>query len=461
MSQTETNLLNNREALERLGIILVFIANLVQFLTGGVLWLGALGGDIDSNPYIFSYTLLLIAGGVLTILGYSLLNYDKLNIRIEPLYYTIFSLVEFLLLFFLAPTGAVGNIIVGFSNFIGLVGVFLLLIALRPNFGPIANKKIYQAVAGILSTTISIFFIILGIYVCLYIAPPMGESSNIKPGLSYFAGNGTFPENLYTNFIQNFPEAVSFYQGITMSGFLMIITALFVLAISMLRNKITLKIASMGLLIGIIWSVVNLSIFSLNYYVLLDGFFYANYMPEYKTTLELSSCGVIPSGIILTLLYCVTQLMMFYASFASKPIQSWRRKRDSAIAAAEVFFREGKLPSAIKYLERAAELSSKIDEEDQAIEILTKIKQIKDKSIKMKKAEAAEKAKKSYEKQKKKDAEAAMKAKAKGKVVKKGIDKKGKEPEKKESTALDKEIEEKMRKAMDKKEESSEKEKKK
>ncbi len=63
--------------------------------------------------------------------------------------------------------------------------------------------------------------------------------------------------------------------------------------------------------------------------------------------------------------------------------------------------RDGSLQTAVKYLEQAAMWSSKIDEEDKSIELLTRVKQIKDKAIKMRKQEAAEKAKKQYDKQQK------------------------------------------------------------
>ena len=149
---------------------------------------------------------------------------------------------------------------------------------------------------------------------------------------------------------------------------------------------------------------------------------------EFESILKLSDPGVTVFGTILVLFYCISLMMLIYASFASKPIQQWRRKRDASIAAAEVFFREGKLPNAIKYLERAAQLSSKIDEEDKAVELLTRIKQIRDKAIKMRKAVAAEKAKKQYAKQKKQAS-----------------------PPKKKVSAKDAEVEAKMKKAMEKK----------
>jgi hypothetical protein len=130
---------------------------------------------------------------------------------------------------------------------------------------------------------------------------------------------------------------------------------------------------------------------------------------------------------------------MAYAGLVAKPTEQWRFKRDRFIAAAEVATRDGNLITAIKYLEAAAMWSSKIDEEDKSIELLTRVKQIKDKAIKLKKQEAAEKAKKNYEKQQKLE----MKAKA-AKDVKppkeKSEKEKGKTEEKAAEPESDKEV---------------------
>jgi hypothetical protein len=429
MSQSGVNvqITSTKEALKRLGCLAILAAGLFQFFVG-IQFIGLI-----DDVYLLSYVLLFVSGLILSVLGILEFAYDWINFKLQPMAFTLVSMAILIVSFFFAPESSSILSTLTWGNSIGMVGVFFMIIVLRPNFGPTANKKIYQAVAGILAFFIACGFLILGVWVLTVM------------NIANFAGRGTFPGDFYYTFIETIPlgAGVTTYNAIKNSGTLMIVTSVFILFTVFIRNKISLKIASILLFAGIIWGITDVIIFG-DQWAVLGRLFYTHYKPIYSTTLILSDPGVITGGTILILLWSIALLMMVYASFAAKPIQAWRRKRDSDIAAAEVFFRESKLPSAIKYLEKAAQLSSKIDEEDKSVELLTRIKQIKDKAIKMKKAEAAEKAKKDYDKQKKVEEG-------------KGGKEEGKAPKKEKVSAVDeetgKQIEGKMRKAMDKDEE--------
>jgi hypothetical protein len=90
---------------------------------------------------------------------------------------------------------------------------------------------------------------------------------------------------------------------------------------------------------------------------------------------------------------------MFFAANVAKPIEAWRQSRDGYIAAADIEMRKQNYIKAVRFLARAAELSSKIDEEDRSIELMTKVNQIQEKAIKMRKAEAAKKAQKQLDRE--------------------------------------------------------------
>ncbi|MHA1342094.1 MAG: hypothetical protein ACTSRZ_19875 [Promethearchaeota archaeon] len=403
-----------KDAAIKLAAIILLITGCIQFFVGIRFF-----SMIDTGEStLLSYIMIFIGGVFLIIISIMEIAYETIEIKLKPINYTIMCLVELVIWYFIPPNNTTAEYAVQVGNTIGMFGIFLLFVALKPNFGPTANKKIYQAVAGIFAFVISCIFLGLGIYV-----------SGILD-IADFAGRGTYPGDFYYAFIEVIPEnaGITTYQEIRTSGTLMILTSVVIMLIIMLRNRMTLKLASIFLLLCIGWATYDVIAFYLSWNK-LDSLFYntPSLAPDYYTTLKLRDPGVVTVGTVLIILYVVCLLMMAYASMAAKPILEWRRKRDSSIAAAEVFFREGKLQSAIKYLERAAQLSSKIDEEDKAVELLVRIKQIRDKAIKMKKAEAAEKARKAYEKQQKMAKAEAAKGRREKKITKSKV-KPGKPP---------------------------------
>ena len=102
--------------------------------------------------------------------------------------------------------------------------------------------------------------------------------------------------------------------------------------------------------------------------------------------------------------------MIVYSAQQSEPLEKWKQKRNTMLAAAEVSIRDQKLQKAIKYLEQASIWSSKLGEEDRAVELITRINNIKEKAIKMRKAQAADKKKKELDAAKKKAEAKAPKA---------------------------------------------------
>ena len=86
----------------------------------------------------------------------------KYKIRI-PVYTTIVMTI-FIFGMFLAPRGTIAESDLQMYNEVGLSGVLLILYAIRPNYGPEANKRIYQAVAGILCFVVGVLMLCVGVF---------------------------------------------------------------------------------------------------------------------------------------------------------------------------------------------------------------------------------------------------------------------------------------------------------
>jgi hypothetical protein len=307
-------------------------------------------------------------------------------------------------------------------NSIGIAGSVIVLIAKKPNFGPEANRRIYQAVGGWVGTVLAVGLFLLGIFMTygLNIAQYAGNGNYPGGKAAFFQAWVNAPGQAGLNMMVNWfgiyglfqsPSApdptVGFYISglpnvIWPVGWTIMIGAAITFIACVMRNRINLKIASGVLIGGIIVSLVGLGQFNY-YWVGLNSAFYQYYVGQaaglgwgdvYYQQLQLSDTGLFTFGIILILIKFIALFFIVYASFATKPLDKWTMRRDRYIAAAEVATREGKLDSAMRYLELAAEWSSKVDEEDKAVELLTKVRQIQKKAIQMKKAKAAEEAKK-------------------------------------------------------------------
>lgn len=389
------------DAFKYLGILIVIITG-VALLSIGFLFV-----DKSNQPVQISYFLVFLIGLVSVIFGIIALLRERIKFKINVGYFTIFTAAAFLASIFLLPRNTIESQNLQTWVGIGFSGILFLFIALRPNFGPEANKRIYQAVAGIFAFTVAIFILILGLYIVGYEPQP-----GIRYGLDIrlFMGKGTFPGDVEFTYINRMVNGAETYEKILSSGQYLIIGALIIMGLTFVRNKLGLMFSALGLFVAIFVVWIGLGLFFASWNT-MDDLFYQYYPLEYSAELQLSDPGIFSIGLVLVLLEYIAMTLLFYASVAAKPIEKWRATRDRSIAAAEVATREGNLATAMKYLEAAAMWSSKIDEEDKSIELLTRVKQIKDKAIKLKKQEAAEKAKKDYDKRQK----AEMKEKVKEK----------------------------------------------
>lgn len=361
----------------------------------------------------YSFLVIFILTSIIaffSLMGF-LRNWIKFKINVFPT--TVLNLTIIIILLLSVPTGGTdATVRTAIFVFLAIciVGIAFTFLAKRPNLGKESNKHIYQAYGAVLEFIVGICIAALGIY-WLYIE------------ISQFAGNGTYPadqgfENVY---IASDPAIALIYQGLKNSGVILIIAAVIVCLLAVSRNKIGLKIAALGFIAAIIVVLIGLSNFYLNWFALNDQFF-LKYPDEYSIQLRLSAepVGVMPC-VVLILLMFLGLFMIIYSSTQDEPLEKWRSKRNHNLAAAEVAIRDQKLPKGIKYLEVAAIFSSRLGEEDAAVELITRINSIKEKAIKMRKAEAADKKKKELDKAKEKAAKQpkviskALEAKKEGK----------------------------------------------
>lgn len=303
--------------------------------------------------------------------------------------YSLLAVALYAMSIMLIPSGFASAAAAYGLIFVGILGIIIIFIDKRPNLGPEGNKHLYQAYGGILGFSMGILMLVLGIYIMVF---------NVAEN----AGNGTIPGNFYHDYILGlgvYNDGLNTYNGLRGAGIIVIVGSVIVMVLSVLRNTLGLKLSALIIFSGTIVSAAGLGAFSF-YWGELDGLFFTYRFDEYYTQLYLKDPGVFSLGLIIFMLEFAAFFMVLYASIQSKPIEKWRTKRNHFLAAAEVATREQKLAKAIKYLEQAASWSSRLGEEDKAVELLTRVKQIRDKVIKMKKAQAAEKRKKQLDAEK-------------------------------------------------------------
>ncbi len=424
------------EFFSRIGTILILVSAIVLLIIGFQTFSETTPSDK------FNFGLLLFIGGGIIVLSFMTLFQNRIKYQLNEVVFAIFNVVILTFTIFVAPGKAMPvsglfpsspptytEFVQGF-NAIGIIGALIVLIAKKPNFGPEANRRVYQAVGGWIGTIMAVVIFVLGVF--------MTYGFNI----SQYAGNGRYPGgkmdffdaflglneigianakifwfNIY-GLDQHVGDA-GYIAGLASDfvwpvGWTIMIGAVIIFLAAVLRNRINLKIASGVLIAGIVVALTGLSQFDSNFKY-LDGAMYKYYVGDlgwadvYTQQLKLRDPGLFLFGIILILIEFISLFFIIYASFSAKPIDKWMMRRDRYIAAAEVATKEGKLESAMKYLELAAEWSSKVDEEDKAVELLTKVRQIEKKAIQMKKSKAAEDAKKKMKDDEGKDKKASEK----------------------------------------------------
>ncbi len=412
------------EFFSKIGTLLVIVSAIDLLIIGFNLF------SEPSPSYQFDFGLLFFIGAGIIVLSLMSIFQNRIKYQLNEVVFAIFVIIILTLAIFIAPPEAMpvsallpsptptySEFIQGF-NALGIIGAMIVLIAKKPNFGPEANRRVYQAVGGWIGAIMAVIIFILGLYMTYGF------------DISQYAGNGRYPGGKWDFFyaflaFAGAPEVIKNAQlfwfniyGLNQSvdntryipglpnfiwpvGWTIMIGAVVILLATVFRNRINLKIASGLLITGIVIALVGLSQFNDNFTNLDAALYHFNvevtYPPQtdvYNQQLKLHDPGLFLFGVILILIEFVALFFIIYASFSAKPIDKWMMRRDRYIAAAEVATKEGKLETAMKYLELAAEWSSKVDEEDKAVELLTKVRQIEKKAIQMKKSKAAEDAKK-------------------------------------------------------------------
>lgn len=271
-----------------------------------------------------------------------------------------------------------------------IFGVVFIFLAKRPKLGKESDKHIYQAYGAVIVFVAAICFLVLGIYTMMF-------------DISMYAGNGTFPGGFEKTFLTKYESIKFAYTQIRASGVWMIVSSIILCVAAVIRKYITLRIASIAICVGIILAIIGIINFFSNWQ-LLDAQFENYYEDVYQGQLKLGDPFIVKVGVVLVIYFLIGLLMIVYASTQSEPLEKWKTRRNHFLAAAEVAIRDQKLTKAIAYLEKGAFWSSKLGEEDRAVELITRIHGIKEKAIKMRKSEAAEKKKKELDAAQKKAA---------------------------------------------------------
>jgi len=382
------------EPLSRLGSLVVLISSVVITLIAAIGMSIINGISIyGTNAFYVGWTFLfmfIISLGmtILSLLSF-VRNWIKYKINVFTAAIGLLILNNFLIMWM--PGEPVDELIVAslqFFTWIEIAGIFTIIISKRPKLGKESNKHIYQAYGAVIIVIVGIGILILGIYVLVF---DVGD----------FAGNGTFPgESFEKAYLQGKPSIIDTYGVLRWSGILLISSGIFVCLISLIRNILSLYIAAVLIFIGIGFAIAGVSMFFYNWQT-LDTLFDKHYPDEYDAQLTLGLPPVINVGIVLILYMVIGVMMIAYSGQQSEPIQKWKSRRNTQLAAAEVAIRDQKLQKGISYLEKAAIWSSKLGEEDRAVEIITRINNIREKAIKMRKAQAAEKKKRELDAAKK------------------------------------------------------------
>ena len=174
---------SSRDAIKYLGLIgitLVAFFDVILAIEGLAQYWG--------QQQFTTYVLILITKSLVTVFGVLTIFRERISFKVSVEGFTVFALIEMGVWAFITP-----NIVGSIGGGIGFAGILLLLLAIRPNFGPEANKRIYQAVAGIMTFIVLIFVIILGAYVTIGIQEPYTFGLDIRA----YMGNGTFPGDVY------------------------------------------------------------------------------------------------------------------------------------------------------------------------------------------------------------------------------------------------------------------------
>jgi hypothetical protein len=393
------------EPLSLVGSLVVMISSFILVLFGALVGFPILGGNQICYDHWrgyrecyadlsigYSFFFIFIVCLIILILSLMSIFRNKMKFKINVFVASVVEMVLFIFLILSVPGEPVQPEITTsmvIFTWIGVAGIAVIFVSKRPNLGKESNKHLYQAYGGFLTFSVGAILVILGVYVLVF-------------DVGSFAGRGTFPGTSFNQeYIDPKSDIVAIYDWIRLTGYFVILGAIIICIISILRNLFTLYFSSVIILAGILTVMISVIVF-FQQWIILDDRFNFYYPDEYLAQLKLQDPLVVNLGVVLLLLGVIGVLMIIYSAQQTEPIEKWKQKRNTMLAAAEVSIRDQKLPKAIKYLEQASIWSSKLGEEDRAVELITRINNIKEKAIKMRKAQAADKKKKELEAAKKK-----------------------------------------------------------
>ena len=164
------------------------------------------------------------------------------------------------------------NVKYSFNPWIGIISIIVIFVAKRPNLGKESNKHIYQAYGAVIEFVVGTFLIGLGIYV-------------VTIDISAFAGSGTFPGGFENEYVKNISSIRVTYEAVRASGAIMIVGGVIICITAVIRNLITLKVASAVLVGGIVTGLIGISYFNQNWET-LDARFKEKYPDEYQAQLD-------------------------------------------------------------------------------------------------------------------------------------------------------------------------------
>jgi len=402
------------EPLSQLGSLIVAVCSAVVIIYGamGSMLIGGGTATYDSPevgiityseiPIGYTFLLMFIMAILVCIIAVLSFARNWMKVKINTFVGAICSLLLFNMMTVIVPGEPIESgvsVVLLTLIWIGIAGTAIVLISKRPKLGKESNKHIFQAYGSVMIVIIGMLIIVLGIYVLTF---DVGD----------FAGKGTFPGDSFETaylYDSQYPGQAESYAALRMTGWVLIIGAIIVIISSIIRNAMSLYFASLVILGGIVTIITGVGLFFLNW-TDIDNQFRDHYVEsEYKGQLRLADPVFVNIGIVLILYMFIGVIMIMYSAQQSEPLEKWRNKRNTMLAAAEVAIRDQKLQKAVSYLERGSIWSSKLGEEDRAVELITRINNIKEKAIKMRKAEAAERKKRELDAAKKKAAAKAPK----------------------------------------------------
>ena len=268
------------DPLARVGALILLIASSVIVVYGAVGSAIISGGTAFGSSALsvgYTFMVLFLLGLLNAILA--LLSFIRpwIERKVNVFYVAVLCLVTNNVLILSIPGKQITagpSIALNVFVWIGIGAVSLIFVAKRPNIGKESDKHLYQAYGGFIDIIVGILMVFLGLYVYFI-------------DISQFAGSGTFPGGFVDTYIEEYSTIEYTYEAIQTSGLVMMVGGLIIIGASLVRNYITLTLASGIIIGGIVTSLIGLILFFQNWQE-LDSLFQKNYPDQYQAQLILS-----------------------------------------------------------------------------------------------------------------------------------------------------------------------------